>query len=67
MITALDTNILLDVLIPDESHFQKSKKLLDDHFEKGQLVISEVVYAELASQFPTTTLCHYRRFSAGGL
>ena len=53
MITSLDTNILLDVLIPDESHFQKSKKLLDEHFEKGQLIISEVVYAELASQFPT--------------
>lgn len=52
MITALDTNILLDVLIPDEVHFQKSKKLLDEHFEKGQLIICELVYAELASQFP---------------
>ncbi len=33
MITSLDTNILLDVIIPDESHFQKSKKLLDEHLE----------------------------------
>ncbi|MBE0425078.1 MAG: type II toxin-antitoxin system VapC family toxin [Nitrospirae bacterium] len=52
MITSLDTNILLDVLIPDDVHFQRSKKLLDEHFEKGQLIICEVVHAELASQFP---------------
>jgi len=51
MITALDTNILLDILIHDEVHFQRSKQLLDEYFEKGQLVICEVVYAELASQF----------------
>ncbi len=51
MITAVDTNILLDILIPDESHFQKSKGLLDEHVQKGQLIICEIVYAELASQF----------------
>lgn len=51
MITAIDTNVLLDVLIHDEVHFQKSKKLLEEHLEKGQLVICEIVYAELASQF----------------
>lgn len=51
MITALDTNILLDILIPDEVNFQRSKKLLDEHFEKGQLIICEVVYSELASHF----------------
>jgi hypothetical protein len=51
MITAIDTNILLDVLIHDEDHFQKSKELLDEQLEKGQLVICEIVYAELAAQF----------------
>ena len=51
MITAVDTNILLDVLIHDEVHFKKSKELLDEQLGKGQLVICEIVYAELASQF----------------
>ncbi len=51
MITAVDTNVLLDILIPDESHFQKSKGLLDEYVQKGQLIICEIVYAELASQF----------------
>lgn len=51
MITAVDTNILLDILIPDESHFLSSKNLLDEYIEKGQLIICEIVYAELASQF----------------
>ncbi len=51
MITAVDTNILLDILIADKKHFTDSKNVIDVHIEKGQLIISEVVYAELASQF----------------
>jgi predicted nucleic acid-binding protein len=53
MITAIDTNILLDILIPDEAHSLSSKRLLDRCLGKGQLVIGEVVYAELSSQFPS--------------
>lgn len=51
MITAVDTNILLDILIPDEAFLETSKKLLDRHISKGQLIICELVYAELSSQF----------------
>ena len=51
MITAIDTNILLDILIPDEAFMLSSKRLLDKYAEMGQLIISEIVYAELASQF----------------
>ena len=51
MIAAVDTNILLDILIPDENYLKSSKALLDRYIEKGQLIICEVVYAELASQF----------------
>lgn len=51
MITAVDTNILFDILLPDESHVLTSKGLLDEHASKGQLIICEIVYAELASQF----------------
>jgi predicted nucleic acid-binding protein len=53
MITAIDTNILLDTLIPDEAHSLSSKRMLDRCFEKGQLVICEVVFVELSSQFPS--------------
>lgn len=53
MITAIDTNILLDILIPNAKYVQASKNLLDEANEKGVMVICEVVYAELASQFDT--------------
>ena len=53
MITAVDTNIILDVLIPNEPFSESSKKLLDSHLLKGRLILGEVVYAELAAQFPS--------------
>jgi predicted nucleic acid-binding protein len=53
MITAVDTNIILDVLIPDEPFSEASKKLLDRHLSKGKLIICEVVFAELAAGFPS--------------
>lgn len=53
MITAVDTNILLDVLIPGEPSGESSKLLLDRHLAKGKLIIGEVVYAELAAAFPS--------------
>jgi predicted nucleic acid-binding protein len=51
MITAVDTNIILDVLIPNEPFSEPSKQLLDRHLSKGKLIICEVVFAELAAQF----------------
>lgn len=51
MITAIDTNILLDILIPDEEFLLSSKMLLDKYTDKGQLILCEIVYAELSSQF----------------
>lgn len=51
MITAVDTNIILDVLIPDEPFGESSKKLLDHYLPKGKLIICEVVFAELAARF----------------
>ena len=53
MITAVDTNIILDVLIPDEPFRPSSKKLLDLHLSKGKLILCEIVFAELAAQFPS--------------
>jgi hypothetical protein len=51
MITAVDTNIILDILIPDEPFGPSSKALLDHHVSSGQLIMCEVVYAELAARF----------------
>lgn len=53
MITAVDTNILLDVLIPEAQAMETSQQLLDASLRQGSLVIGEVVYSELAAHFPT--------------
>lgn len=53
MITAVDTNILLDILIPGEPRAVISKNLLDRHLESGRLILCEVVFAELAAMFPS--------------
>jgi predicted nucleic acid-binding protein len=51
MITAVDTNIILDVLIPGEPFGESSKELLDYHLSKGNLILCEVVFTELAARF----------------
>jgi predicted nucleic acid-binding protein len=51
MISAVDTNVLLDVLMADERFMADSKSLLDEARSEGALVICEVVYAELACAF----------------
>jgi hypothetical protein len=54
MIAAVDTNILLDILLPDDSFCRTSKKVLDAYNEKGRLVVCEIVVAELAGRFPSS-------------
>jgi predicted nucleic acid-binding protein len=51
MITAIDTNILLDVLVPNEEFFDCSSDALQDAASEGSLVISDIVYAELCIHF----------------
>lgn len=53
MITAVDTNILLDILIPDAPHGDISEKSLTGSLEDGSVIISEAVYTELAAHFST--------------
>jgi predicted nucleic acid-binding protein len=52
MITAVDTNILLDILIPDAPQGDSSEELLSRSQEGGLVIIAEAVYAELATHFP---------------
>ena len=49
--TAVDTNVLLDVFLPDPVFGERSLAALEMAYAQGALVISEVVYAELAPQF----------------
>lgn len=51
MIFALDTNILLDVFLPDPHRALSSKITLEDCLERGHVVVCDAVYAELACQF----------------
>ncbi len=51
MITAVDTNVLLDVFLPDTNFSQSSAELLRRAYDEGALIICDVVYAELVPQF----------------
>jgi predicted nucleic acid-binding protein len=51
MITAVDTNILLDIFSPDKKFAPSSSNLLKLAYNEGALVICEMVYAELVPQF----------------
>ena len=52
MITAVDTNVLLDILIPGAPHGDESERALAEALRAGAVVISDPVYAELAAHFP---------------
>jgi predicted nucleic acid-binding protein len=55
MITALDTNVLLDVFLPDPEFGESSLALLERAYDQGALIICEIVYAELVPQFKDRT------------
>jgi predicted nucleic acid-binding protein len=60
VITAVDTNVLLDVLIPGAQHLQESRMALAQAWRAGGLIISEPVYAELSVRFSDgETLDHF--------
>jgi predicted nucleic acid-binding protein len=56
MITFVDTNILLDVFLPDPVHGESSSAALEKAFHEGSLIVNEIVYAELAPQFDSRKL-----------
>jgi hypothetical protein len=51
MISAVDTNVLLDILIPNAKYARRSLECLIRAAEEGSLIIGEMVFAELSSQF----------------
>lgn len=52
MITAVDSSILIDVLIADRIHGAASREALRTCLKQGGLIACEVVWAEVAGSFP---------------
>ena len=57
MITAIDTNVLLDLLLPDEQFADSSTRALEEVAAQGSLVICDIVYAELCVHFSAQPEC----------
>jgi predicted nucleic acid-binding protein len=57
VITAVDTNVLLDILLPNEDFVERSGKALEAAATAGSLVICELVYAELCVAFDSQEQC----------
>lgn len=51
MITAVDTNILIDILRQDPLFCESSKNLIQAHISMGAMIISPIVYSELLGFF----------------
>ena len=57
MITAIDTNVLLDILVPDPEYFERSLEVLEEAANAGSLVVCDLVYAELCVHFQHQADC----------
>jgi predicted nucleic acid-binding protein len=53
VITAIDTNILIDVFGADPTYGEQSKEALRSSIQQGSLIACDVVWAEVISLFPT--------------
>jgi len=51
VITAVDTNILLDILLPDPQHRDTSRASVERGIKEGAIIICELVYSELSAVF----------------
>ena len=51
MITAVDTDILLDIFLPDDKHGPNSLEWLAAAYDSGAVVVCDIVYAELVPAF----------------
>jgi len=51
VITAVDTNVLLDILLGDQRHGHDSLERLKTAYDAGAVVICDIVYAELVPAF----------------
>ena len=59
MLTALDTNVLLDILIPNDDFADAAEAAIEAAASDGLLVVCDIVYAEVSSQFATQRECDF--------
>jgi hypothetical protein len=57
MITAVDTNVLIDLLLPNEAFVRQSTMAVEQAATEGSLVICDVAYAELCAAFASQREC----------
>jgi predicted nucleic acid-binding protein len=57
MITAIDTNVLLDVLLPNDDFCDAAIAAIEESLTAGSLVVCDVVYAELCVHFSAQPDC----------
>ena len=57
MITGIDTNVLLDILVPNQRFYDATAAALEDSAAAGSLVICDIVYAELCVHFESQRDC----------
>jgi len=57
MITAIDTNILLDILAPDPEFLDDSVAALEEAARAGSMIVCDQVYAELCVHFASRREC----------
>ena len=57
MITAIDTNILLDILAPDAEFMDASLAVLEEAARGGSMIVCDQVYAELCVHFASQREC----------
>lgn len=57
IVSAVDTNVLLDLLTGDPQFSENSVEALEQSGTAGALVICDIVYAELCVHFPSQEAC----------
>jgi predicted nucleic acid-binding protein len=57
VITAIDTNVLLDILRPNPDFYAAAAHALEDSATAGSLVVCDLVYAELCVHFSIQQEC----------
>ena len=51
MITALDTNVLLDLFRTDLPYHSQANQWVKEAYSQGQIILCDIVYAELVPAF----------------
>ena len=55
MITAVDTNVLFDLFLTDSPHHSQSRTWLRGAYDRGAVIVCDMVYAELVPAFANRT------------